>query len=229
MDTEQHPTTIHFGGLRVASWIVLTLIGFMLGLFLHFPGNAGFTRFDTSAAAFGFILGAISGLITAALQWIVLKPWFRSPWMWLALNAVGWGFVHALNDGILLQTQLSFLLAAIMVALPQSIALRRHLTNAALWIPVAALAWFAGFQLGDTLYAGEDPGNLLVAGLVVGVITGLAIRFLLVPAIQLPDTQATSQVNIPRWKRVQQAILWTLVAVFWLYFALMAIGLSPFG
>lgn len=228
MDTEQHPTTIHFGWLRVASWIVLTLVGFMLGLFLHFPGNADFTLFDISAAAFGFILGAISGLITAGLQWIVLRPWFRSPWMWLALNAVGWGLVHALNDGILLQTQFSFLLAAIMVALPQSFALRQHLTNAALWLPIAAIAWFLSFQGGYTFYNDDDP-LLLAAGLIVGVITGLALRFLLVPAIQLPDTQTTSQVNMPRGKRVQQAILWTLVAVFGLYFALMAIGLSPFG
>jgi hypothetical protein len=183
IDTPQQSATIRFGWLSVGVWIGLTFAGFLLGIFFHFPGDSEFYVFDRGAALAGFVFGAISGLIAATMQWIVLKPWLRSPWLWLALNAIGWGLVHAINDGIALPLQRTFVLAALIVALAQYAVLRPLLSNAILWVPLAVIAWFLGFQCGEWLYNGEDPGNLIVAGLVVGVITGVALHFLLIPTI----------------------------------------------
>jgi hypothetical protein len=106
-------------------------------------------------------------------------------------NGIAWGLVHALNDGIGVHPQVASALAALTVALTQTIALRHYLANGLLWLPIAAISWFLGFQLGRTIFNGEDPGNLVAVGLVVGISTGIALHALLIPA-NPPTTQKSA-------------------------------------
>jgi hypothetical protein len=63
----------------------------------------------------------------------------------------------------------------------QYFALRRVLSNPLRWIPIAFLGWHGGFQLGFALSPAPGEYPLLAAGLIYGGITGLALKFLLVP------------------------------------------------
>ena len=54
----------------------------------------------TRTARIGFIFGAVSGLIIASLQWSVLNSWTPNARLWILLNAVGFGLVHAMNDAV---------------------------------------------------------------------------------------------------------------------------------
>jgi hypothetical protein len=128
------PRVIKFGWLSVIAWAALTAMGFLAAVVLHFPGNSDLPIFDLSAAVLGFVFGAISGAITALFQLLVLKPWLRSPWQWLVANGIAWGLVHALNDGIGVHPQVASALAALTVALTQTIALRHYLANGLLWL-----------------------------------------------------------------------------------------------
>jgi hypothetical protein len=232
MGMEQQSTTIRFGWLSVGLWVGLTLVGFLLTMVLHFPGSSGPGIFspsnvDLSGAALGFVFGAISGLIIAALQQIVLKPWIPTPRAWLTFNAVGYGLVHAIYDGVPFQYQLA--VAAIIVALAQYSALRSLLSYAFLWIPIATIAWFLGFQLGFAIFAGDDPANLITAGLTVGVVTSLALRRLLSPVQQLHPTQNTLPENRPVLNWVPKVILWIVATAIILLMAGLLGGLNPFG
>ena len=63
--------------LNVGQWVVLSLVGFLLAGGLHFPGSYGAAvwsdaAIDLSGAVLGFIFGAITGLVIAGAQAMLL-------------------------------------------------------------------------------------------------------------------------------------------------------------
>ncbi len=85
---------------RDTAWIVATTMGLAIGGFVfHFPGSFGEASWQVAALVVGAIMGGITGVGVALLQWAAQ----RLPrdagrrlvvWMTLAIGAT-----HALNDG----------------------------------------------------------------------------------------------------------------------------------
>lgn len=234
--TEQRSTTRRFTWQSLGLWVGLTLVGFFLSVVVHFP--AGFASatlnpqdIDISSAVTGFVFGAVSGLIIASLQWIVLKSWIPDARLWIRLNAVGFGLVHALGDAVPYMP-LVLVGGGIMLGLAQFFALRHALSRPIFWIPVAAVAWYAGFQLGFAL--SRTPGGypLIAAALIYGATTALALRVMtsnrmLPPANQPSPTQSSRWANMSLPKKVLLVILLLAVAVVvFVIFAGMMFGLG---
>jgi hypothetical protein len=189
--------TRRFSWQSFVMWIVLTIFGYIFAGFLHMPGDGPPIPFnlrdlDLTAGLVGFIFGGVTGLVVALLQWVVLKSWTSNARLWIPLNAIGFGLVHALSDAGLfnpLSTSQSLVVGGLMIGLAQTISLRSALSRAYLWLPVATVAWFLGFQLANALenvLVNNPLGSLFIGygttGLTIGVITGLAMK-LLVPGL----------------------------------------------
>ena len=74
------------------------------------------------------------------------------------------------------------LIGGVMIAIPQAIALRRVLPRPWTWVPVATVAWIAGWSLCAAVTPlivrnplGEMFGAIGTAGLIFGAITGVAL------------------------------------------------------
>jgi hypothetical protein len=190
-------------------WVGLTVVAFIVAGDLHFQTSGPRMPFtlqdiDLSAGGGGFMFGAVSGLIIGALQWVVLKSWMTTSRLWITFNMIGFGLAHALHDAVPyrpLDLPLLLVLDGIIVGLAQTIALRHALSRPFLWVPVTGFAWFLGFQLGFAwLTVNRIAGNPLAelttvggtAGLIIGAITGVALRLL--AADNLP-TLGTSQIH----------------------------------
>jgi hypothetical protein len=183
--------------LAVGQWMLLTLVGMFFAGGLHFPGGYGMTRWsqvpvDLGAGVVGFIFGAISGLFIAVLQGLLLRAWGGPVRPWLLFNALGYGVVHALADAVPYRP-ITIIGGGIIMAVCQYLALRRALTRPVWWLPVTAGAWWLGFGL----TAGPQNFNLMVVALLMGAASGLALRFLFVPAAKLGPNQAWAKLKSP--------------------------------
>ena len=180
----------------IAQWVGLTMVGFILASDLHRQTSGPRIPFtlqdiDLSGAGLGFVFGAVSGLMIGSLQWVVLKSWMPSYRLWIAFNMVGFGLAHAVHDAVPyrpLDLPLVVLIDGILVGLAQTIALRHTLSKTLLWVPITGFAWFLGFQLGFSWLQVEgiaaSPLAELVtvggtAGLIIGAITGVALRLMI--------------------------------------------------
>ncbi len=170
--------------LNVAQWVALSLVGFLLAGGLHFPGSYGAANWsqvaiDPSAGALGFVFGAITGLMIAGMQAVLLQAWGLPVRAWLVLNVIGYGLVHAVADAVTYRP-LTTLGGGISIAVCQYAALRPRLTRPLAWLPLAAGAWWLAFGLS----AGAKDYNYLVVVLALAVATGLGLRLLFVPSEQ---------------------------------------------
>jgi hypothetical protein len=174
--------------------IGLTILGYIFAGFLHMPGDGppipfNLRELDLFAGLVGFLFGAVTGLVVALLQWFVLKSWTSRARLWIPLNAIGFGLVHALGDAGLfnpLSTSLGLVIGGLITGLAQVISLRFALSRVFLWLPVAAVAWLVGFQSAyalENVFVNNPLGSLFVGygttGTFIGALTGIAINFLL--------------------------------------------------
>jgi hypothetical protein len=133
------------------------------------------------ATAIGWLLGALVlpelalfsvGLVMGILQWVVLRQRLRQAGWWILASAVGWtaswGIALALApQGIGMLTEP--LVGAAMGTL-QWLVLRQQLRQAGWWIVISILGWTVAL----TGLAGQ-----VLAGAVVGAVTGIALELLL--------------------------------------------------
>src|SRR5215207_8785576 len=92
----QASSSRRFSWPSIALWVGLTMVGFILASDLHRQTSGPTIPFalqdiDLSGAVFGFVLGAVSGLIIGSLQWRILKSWMPSYRLWVAFTMVGFG------------------------------------------------------------------------------------------------------------------------------------------
>ena len=174
------------------AWIVAVTLGLVAGGFVfHFPGSYGEPAWNLPAGIFGFVLGAVNGLLVGVLAWMALRLSRRDGTRVLGAMAVIVGGTHALNDGS--STQVPFWLmevAAGLVAAGTAAWILRERRPSVL--AIIGLAWTVGIVVGG--WSGDHLGLPLTEtplgwaqdhgwdGLVTGLVWGTATA-----AIGLPD------------------------------------------
>jgi hypothetical protein len=174
------------------TWIVAITFGLVGGGFvLHFPGSYGASVFSVGAAVFGFVLGAVNGLLVGVLAWRALRISRQDGSRMLTAMVVIVGGTHALNDGS--STQLPFVLVQALAGLVAA--------GAAAWIlrerRPSALAVIGGAWTLGLVLAGWSGGALGLPwtetplgwaqdhawdGLVTGLVWGSATAVIGLPA-----------------------------------------------
>lgn len=173
------------------AWIIAVTIGLLAGGFVfHFPGSYGEPTFSIGAAIFGFILGAVNGLLIGLLARIALRlPRSAAGRLFLALVLIV-GTTHALNDGS--STRLPFALVQALAGLAAAavaawvLGVRRPSDLAVVggaWAVGLAVAGWSGDVIGLPLT--ETPVGWAQDhawdGLVTGLVWGAATAFLGLP------------------------------------------------
>ncbi len=128
-------------------WMVLNMVGYFVAGDLHYQESGllvfNFRDVDPFATVVGFAFGAVSGLIVGSLQWLVLRTWLTQARLWIPLNMLGFGLVHAINDALpnyrLLPLPLLWLLGGFIIGLCQYLALRYSISRAGYWVFIAAV------------------------------------------------------------------------------------------
>lgn len=105
-------------------------------------------------------------------QWLVLRPLFPQAGWWIPLSAGGWMLAWGISMAIPVPLAPFIIagLAGLLMGSSQWLILRRWVPIAGWWIIVSLLAWVVGLS---------DFADPRLAGLVVGIITGLAIELLI--------------------------------------------------
>jgi hypothetical protein len=164
-------------------WCAATTAGLALsGFGMHFPGGTpignGLDEWQPSAMVFGAFLGALSGLITGALQWAALRPAGPSFVRLSAVMMLGIGATHALADGAPTSVGLGAVAVAGAIAITVGLAIaigeRGWLAFAASlggWVGGLLIAYELTSALG--LPASQDPGGWATHHAVIGVIVGV--------------------------------------------------------
>lgn len=167
------------------AWIVALTVGLLAGGFaFHFPGSYGEPTVSVGAAIFGFILGAVNGLLVGLLAWIALRlPRSAASRLLLALVLIV-GATHALNDGS--STQVPFVVVQVLAGLAAAavaawaLGLRRPSDLAVVggaWAVGLVVAGWSGDVIGLPLtetpvgWAQDHAWDGLVTGLVWGAAT----------------------------------------------------------
>jgi hypothetical protein len=133
-------------------WVLGTGIAFAaIGFGLHYPSGFGTTLFrpDYNAAVFGAILGAVSGLIVAFPQWLILRRYIKGNGLWVLSLVLGIALRHAMGDGSPRDVNIYLLpIPAISLSLLiQAFSLRRAIPKPYLWLLIGGLSYFLAIWL----------------------------------------------------------------------------------
>lgn len=180
--------------LRPVAWVAATTVGLVVaGFIFHFPGSfGGLGTWNVSAAIFGLILGAISGVLVGLIQWIALLLPRRAGGRLLLAMAIGVGVTHAVHDGAPNSVGLIGVPViggvAMLAAFAGPLGERRPIVLATCF-----LAWTGGLLLAEVVTKAlgmpleETPVGWATRhamdGLVVGLVWGIATVAVGLPAI----------------------------------------------
>lgn len=208
-----------FSWIAVVQWIALTFVGLMFAGGFHFPGDYGTTSWSQvrldPLPILGFVFGAVSGLFIAGAQALVLRVHGGPVRRWLLWNALAFGLIHAVADGLPYRP-LVFIGGGPIVALCQYLALRQSLTRPIWWLPLVTVAWWLGFGLTQ----GDFGYNLLAVAVLLGGATGLGLRWLWIPSVGrplLPARFTRAWAQLGGWQRgalVTGAVLGVVLFLF---------------
>lgn len=147
-----------------------------------------------------FMIGATMGAGIGLLQWLVIRGWVKSAVAWLAASTVGWGAGFAV--GVAIAQRLSLVeawfglvigaAAGSLFGLFQWIVLRRYVSGAFWWIPVNIFAWTSGMFF----YRPGMSAMGAMYGILSGLVTGVALLWLLFRPEPDPEPEAPSQTSL---------------------------------
>jgi hypothetical protein len=156
-DAPSTPRTV-FDWTIWIQWVLATTVGWILGIVLGDETGVGF--------------------FVGLAQWVVLRRFFAQAWWWILASTAGWMAGWAIitsglfvsPGGGLFTTIISGAVFGLSMGAAQWIVLRRWVKLSSLWILLSIPGWTIGLigLLGSIL-----------AGAVIGAITGLAFDFLL--------------------------------------------------
>jgi hypothetical protein len=174
-------------------WALGTSLGFLASLLLVEIGER---------SELGAIEGTLGGLMIGITQALILRQWFSKTWLWIFANAIAWGLMAGGGFGALgwvapstqlLGMRLAFgawlgALGGSWLGIWQWLVLRQSVSASWRWIAIMLLSWSVALSLGWTLggllrdrthlFLGEVLG-LMVAWIIVGIMTGIALMGLL--------------------------------------------------
>ena len=141
------------------------------------------------------ISGAVVSLVLGVVQRLVVREWLRYARLWIVMSVAGWALGMALASGIVDRSIIGVALG-LVVGTSQWLVLRRQVNQAGWWILATTVAWIASFII-TTLQADQQALFVLItfSGAVAGIITGVAMGWLLRHPMQQPDQSAPSSVS----------------------------------
>jgi hypothetical protein len=193
----------------VVLWTVATVVGLVIGILSILTLVTGLALGGSSTALVGIVGGAALGAGVGLAQWLVVRQHLRDVSRWVLASTVGGtigvaiGLVFAdalrplfgsvLTDAVqarptvprllwssALETGIAGAIAGISLGGAQWLVLRRQVRSAGWWIVVSGLGWMAGLSLSTALIdVGGILVSLLLAGIVVGGMTGMLLAYLL--------------------------------------------------
>lgn len=169
------------------AWIFAVTVGLVAGGFvLHFPGSYDESEISAAAGVFGFMLGAVNGLLVGGIAAIALRLNRGSASRLAGAMALVVGVTHALNDGS--STQIPFVLVQLVAGLAAAGAFAWYFTErrptafvvvAVAWALGIVVAAWSGNSLGLPLtetglgWAQDHAWDGLVTGLVWATATAV--------------------------------------------------------
>ncbi|MBN9484227.1 MAG: hypothetical protein BGO70_12070 [Bacteroidetes bacterium 43-93] len=181
--------------ISIKRWIWSTSLGWLLSVVFIILLSGIFD--SVGIHGYQCYVGIGVGMGVGFMQWVTLKKraGFGNKWLWYTIIGVGTPFLlfdllkhlghYDFGDHHLLY---SVSLAGLSVGIMQSLILRRYTSKAVIWIPVNFIAWIAA---GLTVLAIDHTRELikpplwgfianlsliLAGGVVLGIITGLALK-----------------------------------------------------
>ena len=179
---------------HVARWTWATFLGWTFGfvLLLLFIGISGMVGLGSTQFPLGLGMGTGVGLLQRGLVADrVLAPtaWWRASIIGVTAPFVLWDLLKLLHVTLPYALATTVVLCGLTVGVLQASVLRAHSTRSAEWIPASVLGWglaAATLLVNDRLP--KTPGLVgaliyvavvLVGGVLLGLVTGLALERLL--------------------------------------------------
>jgi hypothetical protein len=190
----ERPAALYFSWKQFGLWVGLTILGYLIGADFHYNAENLVRPFkaqdlDFSAALVGFFMSAAAGFLMAVFQWNILKAWTPATRIWIPANALAFGLIHAMNDSLPYRpiSVLGVLaIGGLIAGLAQAVALRKVLSMPLVWVLLASGTWVAAFLSLFAIQksvAGDPLAGVVLgqgaAGLITGIVTGLALKFML--------------------------------------------------
>jgi hypothetical protein len=184
------------------TWTLATVVGYVLGTLAILPWMVNLAYAAQPQWLLGLVGGALLGGAVGGAQWLVLRRYLlpvAGGWIWASIvgGTVGLGVGLAVADLLVLSTagattrealrQVGLLQVTLQAAVTgaivgmglggaQWLALRNSTAGSGWWIFVSGLAWLVGMGVGALLADGLGVlGALLIAGLIIGAVTGLSL------------------------------------------------------
>jgi hypothetical protein len=169
-------------------WTLATAVGLIIG---YLPAALFVNQLDLGLAR--IIVPLLAGVTIGLAQWLVLRNYVTDCTDWVFYLAASWvlGYTLGLLVVNLLATTfigvvLSYILFGVIIALFQWPILHREIPRIWVWVLANVVGWLLGAMLSQLVLAalfGGNPGspvaftlvNMAVTGLVAGLITGLAL------------------------------------------------------
>ena len=167
------------------AWILVSILGFVVGALLGLYVAYGFFDRDVFDATIGIALGIVMGATAGCLQWVVLRQIVAQAGPWILASTLGFtitlGMLGAIGIG---ESNEDYVRAGILFAavfgvaggILQWLVLRRAgIARAGLWVLASifgSLVAAMGFPISATIGA---TGNYGLSGMVFGLLLGIGL------------------------------------------------------
>ncbi|MBT7992010.1 MAG: hypothetical protein HN769_19305 [Anaerolineae bacterium] len=199
----------YFSRENIFLWMPLTAIGLPVGYafgFLFFDFTGPLLR-NISTDWTWIILASIAGAFVGVLQWLVIRSKVNISFLWIPISAIVWG-VSASNTIIgyvyrMLVLPLSSTIpndrvwlvilgvAGVFLSVGQWLINRKKVNISFLWIPISVLTLITRY-----VYKILDVDTNTAIGIIVGVISGIAITLMLANTKEIWKKKAENEISL---------------------------------
>jgi hypothetical protein len=169
-------------------WMLATALGLIIG---YLPSSLLINQLDLGLVR--VIVPLLAGVLIGLAQWLVLRNYVTESSDWVLHLAASWVLGYTLGllvvdllAGSFMGAVLGYALFGVIIALFQWPVLHREIPRIWVWVLANVVGWVLGAVLSQLVLGalfGNNPGsplaftvvNMAVTGLVAGLITGLAL------------------------------------------------------